>query len=717
MTKALITGITGQDSSYLAELLLDKGIKVYGLQRRTSSISTVRIEHILNEIENLYGDLADTNSIVRILMKVKPDMIFNIGSMSHVRISFDIPEYTAQVTGLAPLRILEALRSLDMKEVRMYQASSSEMFGSSPPPQNEDTPMLPQSPYGCSKLFAYNMMRVYRTGYGMFACNGILFNHSGERRGINFVEQKICHGAAKIKLGVSESIRLGNIEAKRDWGHAKDYCVLGETKVLIQNPDRSYHKIGQKQIKDLGVGDWVLSYNESNGNKEFDKIINIMKRKVNDIVKVTFSNGNYLDITDNHPIGVIKQGKLEWVEVGNLHIGDKVIQKLSCGLTQRLWNINNNKLLMDDKRKQRIGNFRRGKTYNEMYGERAEEILAKRSKSMHERYVSDPKNKEKRCQIRGGKNNGNYKYGKTLIRNNCEICGKILGKNSGYYDAHFCRSCVSRITSKRLWQDDEYRNKVVHNTMMANNISPNKAETKLMNILNEVCPNEFKYTGNGEVVIHGFNPDFTNINGKKKLIELFGDYWHKGENPNRKKTIYKQYGFDCLVIWEHELKDENIVRNKLETFLFNPSIEVVTVLNIEKKNMSVDVYNIETEKNNNYFAYGILVHNCKAIIKIIEHNKPDDFVIATGEQHTVREFAERVFKKLDLNFYDYVVFDEQYLRPNEVPSLLGDSTKARTVLGWKPEINFDQLIDLMVNKAMEEEEFKLYQENKKNGVK
>ena len=177
--KALISGITGQDGSYLAELLLSKGYEVYGIQRRTSTITTERIDDLIDsgKITNFYGDLADANSIVNILLKVRPDEIYNIGSMSHVRVSFDVPEYTAQVTGVGPTRILEALRSLEMTDVKFYQASSSEMFGISPPPQNEETPFRPQSPYGCAKLYAYWMTRAYRTGYNMFACNGILFNH------------------------------------------------------------------------------------------------------------------------------------------------------------------------------------------------------------------------------------------------------------------------------------------------------------------------------------------------------------------------------------------------------------------------------------------------------------------------------------------------------------------------------------------------------------
>jgi GDPmannose 4,6-dehydratase len=324
----LITGITGQDSSYLAELLLQKNYRVIGLQRRSSTITTSRIDRLLEsgDIETYYGDLADANSIVRLLMKYKPDEVYSVGSQSHVRISFDVPVYTAQITGISPLMILEALRTLDMKNVKILQCSSSEMYGISTPPQNESTPFQPQSPYGASKLFAYWMVRAYRVGYGMFACNSICFNHESERRSVNFVTQKICHEAAKIKLGVVKDIRLGNLDAKRDWGHSSDYV--------------------------------------------------------------------------------------------------------------------------------------------------------------------------------------------------------------------------------------------------------------------------------------------------------------------------------------------------------------------------------------------------KCMYLIMQHKEPDDFVISTQEQYSVREFAEKVFRKLGMDFYDYVKFDEQYLRPNEVPSLLGDSTKARTVLGWKPEINFEQLVDMMVTKAMEEEEFNLYKSRK-----
>jgi len=256
--KALITGITGQDGSYLSELLVEKGYKVFGVQRRTSTITTERINSLLAEgyIETLYGDLADTNSIVNLLKRIEPDEIYNLGSMSHVRVSFDIPEYTAQVTGLAPVRILEALRSLEMTKVKYYQASSSEMYGISPAPQNENTPFLPISPYGCAKLYGYHITRAYRFGYGMFACNGILFNHESPRRGENFVTKKIVRAAVRIKLGLQKGITLGNLEAKRDFGFSGDYA-------------KAIHMIMQHSEPE----DFVVATNETYTIREFAELV------------------------------------------------------------------------------------------------------------------------------------------------------------------------------------------------------------------------------------------------------------------------------------------------------------------------------------------------------------------------------------------------------------------------------------------------------------
>src|SRR5881396_3754428 len=228
--RALITGITGQDGSYLAELLLEKGYNVYGIVRRSSSFNTDRIEHIYQDphepavrLRMFYGDLNDASSLNRILRTVAPDEIYNLGAQSHVRVSFDVPEYTAEVTALGTVRLLEAIRDVGIRP-RFYQASSSELYGEvREVPQSERTPFHPRSPYACAKAYAYYITVNYRESYGMFACNGILFNHESERRGETFVSRKITRAATRIKEGLQEKLYLGNLDAKRDWGHAEDY--------------------------------------------------------------------------------------------------------------------------------------------------------------------------------------------------------------------------------------------------------------------------------------------------------------------------------------------------------------------------------------------------------------------------------------------------------------------------------------------------------------
>ena len=243
---ALITGITGQDGAYLAELLLSKNYEVHGIKRRASSFNTERIDHLYvdkhNENINFflhYGDLTDSTNLIRIIKEVKPVEIYNLGAQSHVKVSFEVPEYTANSDAVGTLRLLEAIRILDLSEkVKFYQASTSELFGKAQEvPQNENTPFYPRSPYGVAKLYAYWIVKNYREAYGMFACNGILFNHESPLRGETFVTRKITRAVSKIKLGLQKKVYIGNLNAKRDWGHAKDY-VEGMWLMLQQdNPD------------------------------------------------------------------------------------------------------------------------------------------------------------------------------------------------------------------------------------------------------------------------------------------------------------------------------------------------------------------------------------------------------------------------------------------------------------------------------------------------
>jgi len=258
MKKALITGITGQDGSYLAEFLLAKGYEIHGLIRRASTFNTDRIDHLYKDFHDPqarvylhYGDLSISGQLTDLLQEIRPDEIYHLGAQSHVRVSFDMPEYTGDVTGLGTIRLLEAIRKTRIK-ASFYQASSSEMFGAAPPPQSETTPFQPQSPYAAAKVYAYYIVRNYRDAYKLFAANGILFNHESPRRGETFVTRKITRAAARIKLGLQEKLYLGNLEAKRDWGFAGDYVEAMWLILQQDSPD-----------------DYVIATGETHSVREF----------------------------------------------------------------------------------------------------------------------------------------------------------------------------------------------------------------------------------------------------------------------------------------------------------------------------------------------------------------------------------------------------------------------------------------------------------------
>ena len=264
MKKALLTGITGQDGSYLAELLLEKDYEVHGIIRKSSSFNTGRIDHLYNNPELMnkklflhYGDVVDTSSLNRLLEKIEPDEIYNLAAQSHVKVSFEIPDYTAQVDALGTLRFLDAIREVGLsKQTKFYQASTSELFGKvQEVPQKETTPFYPRSPYGAAKLYAYWIIINYREAYNLFACNGILFNHESPRRGETFVTRKITRAAARIVLGLQDKLVLGNLNARRDWGYAPEYCE-GMWKIL-------HHKTAE---------DFVLSTGETHTVREFTEL-------------------------------------------------------------------------------------------------------------------------------------------------------------------------------------------------------------------------------------------------------------------------------------------------------------------------------------------------------------------------------------------------------------------------------------------------------------
>lgn len=299
MKKALITGITGQDGSYLTELLLEKGYEVHGIIRRSSSFNTGRIDHLYNNKEIIdktlflhHGDVVDTSNLNRLLEKIAPDEIYNLAAQSHVKVSFDVPDYTAQVDALGTLRFLDAMRETGIaRHSKFYQASTSELFGKVQSiPQNEETPFYPRSPYGVAKLYGFWIVKNYREAYNIFACNGILFNHESPRRGETFVTRKITRALSRIVFGLQDKIVLGNLDSKRDWGYAPEYCegmwrILqhdeAEDFVLATNETHTIREFCENAFREVGIElEWV-------GEKENEKgiIISLNRSKLEDLTK------------------------------------------------------------------------------------------------------------------------------------------------------------------------------------------------------------------------------------------------------------------------------------------------------------------------------------------------------------------------------------------------------------------------------------------------
>jgi len=319
MKKALITGITGQDGSYLTEILLDKGYEVHGIIRRSSSFNTGRIDHLYNNREIMnkklflhYGDLVDTSNLNRLLEKIEPDEIYNLAAQSHVKVSFEIPDYTGQVDALGTLRFLDAIREVGLREVRFYQASTSELYGKVQEiPQSEKTPFYPRSPYGVAKLYGYWIIVNYREAYNLFACNGILFNHESPRRGETFVTRKITRAASRIVAGFQQTLSLGNLNSKRDWGFAPEYCegmwrILNHNKaedfVLATGETHTIKEFVEYTFRELGIElDWQ-------GEAENEKGI---------ISKIDLSKAGQLAGTDTQ--------NFQYQLRNDLHVGQTII--------------------------------------------------------------------------------------------------------------------------------------------------------------------------------------------------------------------------------------------------------------------------------------------------------------------------------------------------------------------------------------------------------
>lgn len=672
---ALITGITGQDGAYLSEFLLKKGYIVHGIKRRTSLFNTDRIDHIYQDphIDNRnfilhYGDLTDSTNLIRIIQEVQPDEIYNLGAMSHVRVSFEVPEYVADTDGIGTLRLLEAIRILGLeKKTKIYQASTSELYGKvQEVPQKETTPFYPRSPYAVAKMYAYWITVNYREAYGMFACNGILFNHEGPLRGETFVTRKITRGVAKIALGLQDKLWMGNINSKRDWGHAKDYCIDLDTTLLTTS--------GFKRREDLQIGDTIINYNLNTSLWEHDKIVDIHDVPFEGEMYIFSGNNLSFRCSENHRLFYKRKthahkmwNDLRWKESTAKEIYD-FFEDISIrakydfcfpgfdGLTsdQERFDIDDNLIKL-------IGYLvtEGSWSFSKEIG-RGSTISVSQSKK---KYFDDLK----QCI-------DDLKLEYRLRERADEVCEVIFSAEArdfiiDYFDSHDIHQLpawIYKLSKKQL--------EILFNAMM----NGDGAWSSMV------------YVSKNRKLAHDF----------KNIAALIG---HKTSFRKRKSGMYE------IVVFS---KSKKSINNFITTITKETVSENIWCVTTEKNGTII------TQKDNTVFISG----NCEAMYLILQQDKPEDFVIATGKTTEIREFIRMAFAEVGVEIEfkgegvdekgyvaachnpDYqlpigkevLAIDPKYFRPTEVDLLLGDPTKAMTQLGWKPKYDVEMLCAEMV---------------------
>ena len=635
--KALITGVTGQDGSYLAELLISKGYEVHGLIRRSSTSNTSRIADM--DIQLHFSDLTETANLVDIMYTLNPDEIYALGAQSHVKISFEVPVYTADVTGIGTLRLLEAMRKACPK-ARFYQAGSSEQFGSAGYPQNEETLFQPESPYACAKIFAYNMVHVYRKAYGLFAANGLLFNHESERRGENFVTRKITRAATRIKLGLQEKLTLGNIDAYRDWGHSKDYCIDLDTKILTNN--------GFKTRNEISIGDNIINYNLQTDKWENDIIDDIYDIEYEGEMYTFNGNGFSFRASKNHRI-------LYQTKTKDSHHWSNWKESTSSEIYEKFKDIS-----LRTKFDYRFPGF----TGIDSNGYDIEDNIITLLG-----YVVTEGCLYKSKTIGGGMtlsiSQSNKKYLNDLIKciDALNLTYNIYEREDGVYEIKF--SSDSRNTILEYF--DGYDVHTLPSYVYS--FSQKQALLLFETMMNcDGCWSAMSYCSKKYKLAQQFS-DIANYAGyRTKISQRKSGIYNVSVFSHAKKSVY-QYVTDI----SKEQTSENIWCIKA------------------KKNNT-----IITQKNKSTFISG----NCRAMWMMLQHSEPDDFVVCSGESHSVREFLEIAFNKLDLDPYKYTEIDKSLFRPSEVDHLKGDCSKIKRILGWEPEISFDGLVTAMINHDM-----------------
>jgi GDPmannose 4,6-dehydratase len=640
---ALIIGANGQDASYMAEFLVEKGYEVHGTIRRNSvpESQTTRIEHLRSKdlITLHYMDLTDPISVESIISSLKPDEIYHLAAQSHVQISFDLPKYTLDVNAGGTLSVLEAVRKFSPKS-KIYHAATSEMFGnsiSSDGFQREDTPFKPVSPYGCSKLYAHSLCHNYRNAYDMFICSGILFNHESPRRGINFVTNKVVLEAVKIKLGLSNELVLGNLNAYRDWGHAKDYCIDLDTKILT--------KQGYKYRHEINVGDVIINFNIKTNQWEEDIIEEIYDVEHSGEMYNFNGNGFKFRCSPNHRMFYQKKSKLSknwgnsWLEISAKELYDKIKDiKIRTkydyrfpgvtGINQKEYDINDNMLIL-------IGYL------------------------VTEGCLSLSKKIGGGAQLSVSQSNKKYLQELILSIKNLNLGYNLNIREDGVHEFVFNSKSRDEILSY-------FESFDIH---------------ELPNFIYSLSKRQSTLLYETMMNCDGCWSMMSYVSKRLKLAKQFSDV--ANYSGYRTKLNKLKSGIYSITVFSHSKKSVHQYITDVNEESVNENIWC-----IKTKNNGTII--TENEKGN--FISG----NCKGMWLMLQQETPKDYVLATGISHTVNELVDYVFNKLNLDKDKYVKSDKKFERAEELHFLKGDSTKARTELGWEIEYSFETMLDEMI---------------------
>jgi len=643
MKKVLITGAGGQTASYLAEYLLSLGgFKVFGMIRRNSTPENQenRISHLEDRITTFYGDLTDPASIDMILKAVKPDYIFNLAAQSHVRISYDIPSYTVQANALGVLNLLESMR-VNCPKARLLQASSSEMFGDSVDEdgyQRESTHMTPVSPYGCSKLFAYSLIRNYRIAYKLHLCNSICFNHESPRRGSNFVTNKVVKAAVRIKLGLQDKLELGNMDSYRDWGHAKDYCIDLDTKILTTNGFKFRHEIS--------IGDTIINYNTDINRWERDTIDDIYD--IEHIGDMFLFKGNLFEFrcSPNHRLFYQHKTTASKNWSKNKEISAREFHDMINDLSKRG---RYNYRLIGIQEIESVEDFDIPDNMLKLMGYIISEGCLSKSKKI------------------GGGTNLSVSQSKKKYYVDLKKCIDDIGllyRERIRIDevSEFIFDAVSR--EKVLTYFDGFDIHELPNFIYR--LSKRQLQILFTSMMNgDGCWSAMKYT----TIRYSIATKFQDLCALIGLLTKI---------RRRKSGIYDIQIFSKAKNSTYNYVTESVVEKQQEENLWCIK---------SHKNGTI----ITKKEGHGIFSSG----NCRAMLMIIIQEEPSDYVVSTGETRSVREMCDYVFSKLDLDYTNYIVQNPKFLRPQELPYLKGDSSRIRRK-GWKPTYTFETMLDEMI---------------------